>query len=196
MIKCISREEIEKKLLIDIGEKRLQHSIRVAETAVILAQIYDVDEKKAYLSGLLHDCGKFKDKDDLLKYGNFFDIISEDIFIYNTQLIHAPLGARMAKDIYGIEDEEIINSIKYHTTGRENMSILEKIIFLADYIEPMRNFKGVEILRSLAKKDLNKAVINVIEQSIKLLIDRDKLIHIDSVRALNFLKLEIMKRGE
>lgn len=194
MIKNI--EEIKDKLLEDIGEKRLLHSIRVAETAIELGEKFPLDREKIFIAGLLHDCGKLKDSDNLLKYADNFGIILDDMFLYNRQLIHADLGAQMAKKIYEVEDEEILNAIKYHTTGKENMTTLEKLIFITDYIEPMRNFKGVEKVRELAQKDLNMAIILSMEQNIKFLIDKGKLIHINTVKGLNYLRLEIMKRGE
>lgn len=196
MIKDKNIEEIKDRLLIDIGEKRLAHSLRVVNTAIELSKKYDLEEKKVFLAGILHDCGRLKNSEDLLKYAKYFDIVLDDTLLYNTQLIHAPLGCRMAKNIYEIYDIEILNSIKYHTTGRENMGLLEKIIFIADYIEPKRNFKGVEDVRRLVKLDLDKSIILAIEQNIKFLIDRDKLIHMDSVKALNYLKLNTMRRGD
>lgn len=191
-----SIEVIKERLLKDIGEKRLDHSIRVGETAVKLSKKYNLDKEKVYLAGLLHDCGRLKDSQDLLKYVKGFDIILDDISIYNPQLIHAHLGAKMAQEVYGVGDPDILNSIRYHTTGRENMGLLEKIIFISDYIEPARSFKGLEEVRNLATYDLDKSIIIAMEASIKFLIDKDKLIHLDTIKSLNYLKVENMKRGE
>lgn len=180
-------EKIREELIKDIGIKRFEHSMRVAEVAKELCNIYDGDIDKAYMAALLHDCGKFRDKNNLLKNANEFDIILDDIMMDNTELIHAPLGARIAECKYGIEDREILSSICYHTTGRENMSLLEKIIFISDYIEPGRSFSGVEEVRELAYIDINRSIILAMDNTIKFLIDRHKLISDRTIRARNSL---------
>ena len=196
MNKYKSIDQIKLRLLEDIGEKRLAHSIRVAETGVKLCKKYGLNEDDVFLAGLLHDCGRLKSQDDLLNNVDKFGIILDDISIHNIKLIHGPLGAKIAEVIYGVDNQEILNSIRYHTTGRENMGIIEKIIFISDYIEPKRNFEGIEDVRNLAVYDLDKSIILSMEQNIKFLIDKGKLIHIDTVKGLNYLKLENMKRGE
>lgn len=191
-----SIDEMKNQLLQDIGEKRLSHSIRVAETGMVLGEKYDLDGEEIFLAGLLHDCGRLKNPQDLLNYADEFDIVLDDITRYCPELIHAPLGAKMAEKIYGVEDSDILNAIRYHTTGRRDMSILEKIIFISDYTEPMRRFKGVEGVRRLAPYDLDASIIIAMEESIKFLIEKDRLIHPNTIEGLNYLKLEIMKRGE
>ena len=102
------------------------------------------------------------------------------------QIIHSHLGRVMAKNLYGIDDEDILNAISYHTTGRPNMSDLEKIIFLADYIEPMRNFDGVDVARKLAKKDLDSTMYFALNNTLKFLVEKDKYIVVETVLARNF----------
>ncbi len=178
------------KLKRDIGLARYQHSLRVAEEAKKLASIYDEDEEKAYKAGLLHDCGKLFDKELILKKAEEFGIIVDGLMIDNPELIHAQLGASMAEKIYGIEDRDILNSIKFHTTARKDMSCLEKIIFIADFIEPGRTFDPVDKVRQMAYLDLNKSIIMALDTTIKFLIDEEKTISIDSIEARNYLKLE------
>lgn len=187
-------QSLKDRLIQDIGEKRLSHSIRVAETAIQIGKKYDIDEEKIYLAGLLHDCAKFKNTEDLLKYADYFDIILDDMHLHNLELIHAHLGAKMAKEVYDIEDIKILNAIKYHTTGKEDMTILEKLIFISDYIEPYRNFKGVQEVRELAYIDLDSSIMLSIKNNIKFLLDKDKLIDINTIKALNYLRLENINR--
>lgn len=174
----------------DIGQARYQHSLRVADKAKKLARIYGEDEEKAYKAGLLHDCGKFLDKELILKKVEEFGIIVDGLMIDNPELIHAQLGSSMAELVYGIEDRDILNSIKFHTTARKDMSCLEKIIFIADFIEPGRIFDPVEEIRQMAYLDLNKSIIMALDTTIKFLIDEKKTISTDSIEARNYLKLE------
>lgn len=178
---------IKEKLIRSIGEKRYNHSIRVMETAVRLARHYNYDEEKAKTAGLLHDCAKYGDHLYLLKRVNDFDIILDDSMIQNKELIHGPLGAKVAEIEYNIQDEDILSAIYYHTIGKENMSLLEKIIYMADFIEPQRNFPNVEWFREYAFKDLDKALRLSMDHTIKYLIDKGKLINVNTIKARNYL---------
>lgn len=175
------------KLKLDIGVNRYNHSIRVRDTAVKLAKIYKCDINKALVAGLLHDCGKFYDKDYLLKQAFEFGIISDESYISNRQIIHAPLGAYIAHKEYGIEDKEILDAIRYHTTGRDNMTLLEKIIYIADYIEPQREFVGLDELRDLAWENINAAILKALNDTIIHLINSGSRIHIYTINARNYL---------
>ncbi|NMW85583.1 HD domain-containing protein [Peptoniphilus sp. AGMB00490] len=171
-----------------IGEKRFLHTIRVRDTSIELAKIYHVDVEKAEVAGFLHDCAKIKDKDCLIKKAKENGLLLTREMQKAPQIIHSYLGALFANKFYGIEDEDILNAIAYHTTGRANMSDLEKIIFLADYIEPMRNFDGVEKARELAKKDLDAAMYFALNNTLKFLVERDRYIVPMTVLARNFYK--------
>ena len=187
-MKDIFIDELVKK----IGEKRAYHSIGVMNTAINLAKAHDYDIEKARIAGLLHDCAKYRDRSYLLKRANDFGIILDNIMLENTELIHGPLGAKVAKYEFGVSDEEILDAICYHTTGRENMTTLDKIIYIADYIEPNRDFPGVEEARKLAYIDLNKCLKFAMENTIIFLLKQGNLIHIDTIEARNYLVL-IMK---
>lgn len=188
-------EKIKSQLKEDVGTSRLQHSLRVLEVAQSLGGIYGADLEKVSLAALLHDCAKLEDKNNLLKRAYDFDIILDEIMLNNCELIHGPLGAKIAEEKYNIKDQEILNAIEFHTTGRENMSLVEKIVFIADYIEPKRNFLGVEEVRELAFKDLDSSIILSIEQNIKFLIDKGRLISINTIKARNYLKMIKLKEG-
>lgn len=182
-------KEIKSILKTEIDEERYKHTLRVVKTAKELALVYKVDEYKIELAALLHDCAKYKDKEVLLKKAEDFGIILDIILKNNTHLIHSYLGAEIAKEKYNIIDEDILNAIKYHTTGRENMSIIEKIIFIADYIEPGRNFNGMENIIKLAFKDIDQAIIISMENTIKYVIDKGWLIHPNTITTRNNLIL-------
>ncbi|WP_085875101.1 bis(5'-nucleosyl)-tetraphosphatase (symmetrical) YqeK [Peptoniphilus vaginalis] len=181
-------KKYEKEIRDRIGEKRFLHTLRVRDTALELAKIYEVDQEKAEVAGFLHDCAKIRDHDELIKAAKEAGLLLTKEMIKAPQIIHSYLGAIYARDLYGIEDEDILNAITYHTTGRVNMSDLEKIIFLADYIEPMRNFDGVERARQLAKNDLDAAMYFALNNTLKFLVDHDTYIVPTTVTARNYYK--------
>lgn len=182
-------EEIEVKLINSIGINRYNHSIRVMETAIKLAKINEVNCEHAKIAGILHDCGKFQSISQQIEKSNEFNVVKDKYMNENLQLLHAPLSAVIAQNVYKVKDVDILNSIKYHTTGRVNMSKLEKIIYIADYIEPNRDFKGVEEIRLLAFKDLDKAMLKAFNNTIKYVIERNWIIHENTIFARNSLIL-------
>lgn len=153
--------------------KRYEHTLGVAYTAMALAMRYDVPLKDAEIAGLLHDCAKCMDdnkKIDLCKKHN--NEIT-DIELRNPYLLHAKAGCFMAIDTYHIEDEDILNAILNHTTGRPEMSVLEKIIFIADYIEPGRKkASNLTEIRKLAFINLDEALLWIL---------KDTLVYLSSV---------------
>lgn len=187
-------EDIKKELLNSIGEKRYEHSIRVMNEAKKLAKVYNIDENKATLAALLHDCGRFKEKLNILKKAEDFGIILESTYADDTNLLHAYIGAKIAEQTYCIKDKDILNAIRYHTTGRENMSTLEKVVYMADYIEPGRNFEKIESIRDLSYKDLDKALKEAIDNTIVYIINCNQIIHEDTIKARNFLILNLEKQ--
>lgn len=186
-------DDIKQKLKDDIGEKRLEHSMRVMDESKKLARVYDVDVESAAIAGLLHDCGRLTDSSSLLKKADEFGIILDRMYTKNVNLIHARLGMEIARQKYEIEDIDILNAIRYHTTGRENMSILEKIVYMADYIEPGRSFKGIEEIRDICyiEKDINKALVKASDNTIMYILNNSWLIHEDTIKARNFLLFDM-----
>lgn len=182
-------EQIKEKLRYTIGTERLDHSLRVMEEAGKIAECLGTDKDKAMMSGLLHDCGRFSDKSILLKKAGEFGIILEKIYTKNANLIHAYLGREVAKQVYGVEDSDVLDAIKYHTTGKANMSMLEKIVYMADYIEPFRNFEGIDEIRALVYKDKNidEALLRAIDNTIVFILERKQIIHEDTIEARNYL---------
>lgn len=155
------------KLKPYINPKRYEHSLNVAKTAVELARIYGVNENKAYIAGLLHDCAKdyeIEKQKELINEKNKF-LLFENELSY-PKIIHAVTGAIVAETDFKITDSDILSAIRYHTIGGTEMKPLDKIIFVADMIEPKRDYKGIEILRELAYNNLNKAIIQSIDNTI------------------------------
>lgn len=178
-------KDIQNKLKNDIGEKRFKHSLRVAETAVKLADNYGLDPKKAYLAGLIHDCAKYNEEAYIKKYNIDFSIYP--VSSIKDPVLHSFLGAEVAKKVYNIYDRDVLKAIEYHTTGRPDMSDLEKIIFIADAIEPARDFEGIDKIRKLAFESLNKAMLNLLDSNIIFLIGKKALINPLSFEARNYL---------
>ncbi|MBR4236434.1 MAG: bis(5'-nucleosyl)-tetraphosphatase (symmetrical) YqeK [Clostridia bacterium] len=154
----LTLQEMDALLRESLSEHRYAHSLGVTETAVKLAKAHGGDTEKCRIAGLLHDCAKGMSTSDMLRaiYRNGIVLYpGEEDF---EQLLHAPAGAAVAREIYGVDDEEILSAIRSHTVGGRNMSLTDKIIYVADFIEPGRkSFTGLEDARDLALKDINAA---------------------------------------
>ena len=181
------RTDIIADLRDKLPHKRFLHSEGVAQTVVRLAERYGIDADKAELAGWLHDCARIYPTDALVKECMKRDIRIARIEEESPILLHAPLGVYLAKHTYGIDDEEILDAIACHTVGRENMTVLDMIVYLADMIEPTRDYDGVEVLRELADKDLKKAMVAAFDQSIKHVVDQGGLLHPNTILARNEL---------
>jgi predicted HD superfamily hydrolase involved in NAD metabolism len=176
-----------------LTEHRYQHTIGVMETAVALAEQYGTDVKKAELAAIFHDYAKFRPKEEM-KQIILEQNMPKDLLLYSTELWHAPVGAYLVEKEVGIDDREILDAIRYHTSGRANMTLLEKIIYLADYIEPGRIFPGVEEVRELAKQDLNRALIKALQNTIQFLMKKNQAIYPDTFYTYNSMIME--SKGE
>jgi len=161
-------ESMKIELEKSVGSKLFGHCIRTMEESMKLAEVYNVDVEKAKIAGLLHDCGKLWDRQ-------------------TDNLKHAKIGADLAKRIYNVEDVDILNAIRYHTTGREAMSLLEKIIYIADKIEPNRNFEGVEEIREVAYVNINEAIIKSLVSTISYVKHKNLDLDTESLKTLNYL---------
>ena len=190
----MEESKIKKYLENALSEKRFKHSLGVAEEAERLADKYGADKKKAYLAGLVHDVAKEIDTDSARTMVKDRFGIRVDPVTYNVpKLLHAPLGACLAQTEFGIFDAEILDAVKYHTTAKADMSLLTKIIYMADYIEPNRDFEGVEELRKQAYQDLDEAIITGLDYTISELLSDGKMFHPDTVHARNYLILQKIK---
>ena len=182
--------EIQKALKQKLKPKRYKHTIGVVDSAIRLARHYGGDEKRAKTAALLHDCAKNMDDKRLLDMARVHKLPLDDVLIAEPQLLHGPVGAVIAKTEFGIDDPMILNAITYHTTGRTKMSTLDKIIYLADYIEPNRDFPGVDALRKKSEKNLEDACIMGLTHTISFVLSTDGLVHPLTVEARNDLLLK------
>ena len=152
--------------------KRFEHTLGVEYTAAALAMRYDCDVRKAQIAGLLHDCAKCLTDEKRLSICRKHKIPITTVEKKNPFLLHAKVGAYLARNKYGIKNQDILNAICNHTTGRQNMSTLEKIVFIADYIEPGRTHApNLAEIRKLAFVDLDKAVLRILEDTLDYLND-------------------------
>lgn len=169
-----------------LSDKRFRHSVYVAEECVALASRYGVDEKKAETVGLLHDIMKELPKEEQLKMLEESGIILTDEERDTPKLWHAKCGYLYMKQVLHIEDEEMLHAVLYHTTARADMTQLDKVLFVADYISMDRDYEGVEKLRDFARESLDRAVLEGLIFSIQSLTAEHRTVHSDSIKAYNW----------
>lgn len=171
----IDMESLFSWLKDNLSEKRYIHSIGTAECARDLAIKFGLDSEKAYMAGLLHDCAKCFSNEKLLEIINN-NLNVQKVELMNYKTLHAPVSAYIAKNNFGVEDNEILSAIRWHTLGKIDMTDFEKIIFLADKIEPKTRDKDyLEEVRDYLKEEngLNKAMLKCYKETIKSLVKRD-----------------------
>lgn len=150
--------------------KRFAHTLGVEFTAAALAMKYQADVTDAQIAGLLHDCAKCLTDEKRVSICEKHQIPMTDIEHRNPFLLHAKVGEYLAREKYGITNPDILNAIRFHTTGRENMSLLERIVFVADYIEPgRRQAPNLAEIRQLAFTDLDAAMLKILEDTLSYL---------------------------
>jgi len=189
----MKREQLLEAVRGQITKHRYEHTLGVVETAIRLAEKYGADKEKAETAAILHDYCKFWPEDKMRNIIENTPHIPKDLLEYDTELWHAHVGAEVVRRDLGIEDEEILDAIRYHTSGRENMTLLEKVVCLADYIEPGRQFSGVDELRTAAEEDLDRALAKGLGGTITFLVNREKRIYPLTVLARNSLVKPKMK---
>ena len=188
--KIMTVDEMRRELQRRLKRSRFAHSIGVANTAVKLAKRFGVDETKAYVAGLLHDCAREFENDELPAQAELRGIKIDEVERAMPLLLHAYIGAKMIREIYGVDDAEISQAIWRHTVGAANMTTLDKIIYFADMIEPNRNYPGVEKLRAIAKTEtLDEILLTALSESIIFVVQKNSLVHPETVAARNFLLL-------
>ena len=176
-------EELQITVLSLLKENRVAHVLGCAETAVRLAKIWGENEGDAFRAGLLHDVTKALPGDMQLQLSEAYGLQLDDFSRENPKTIHAITGAAVAQRVFG-ESGAVVSAIDSHTTGKRNMNTLEKIIYIADYMEPNRSFEGVEQLRQLAETDLDGALRMGLQMSIDLLKEQGRTICPRSLEAL------------
>lgn len=175
-----------------LNDHRYYHSLCVADEAERLAHLYGGNAEKCYLAGLLHDITKNSDKQEHLHFFETFGIMLSDVEKNAEKLWHAMSGSGYLKNILKINDEEILDAVRYHTTAKANMSLTAKILYLADFTSKDRDYTDVNVIRALVDKSLDEAFIYALKYSIIDLTEHSRAIHPDTVEAFNqsVLKLE------
>ena len=169
-----------------LSDKRFYHSECVMNRAIEYAKIYNENVDYAKLAGIVHDIAKEIPKEERIELAKKYGVQLDKIEINNTGLIHAKLGAKIAEKDLGL-NQEICDAISYHTTGKDDMTALQKIIYLADFSGEDRNFEEAKYIYEMSKKDLNEALLFCFKYSINERIGKEKAIHPDTVNAYNYL---------
>lgn len=191
----LTRAELIQSVSSQMPEKRWRHTEGVMQSAVVLARRYGADPDKADIAAILHDVAKYwpSDRQEQLLRDK---ALNDELLLYDKPLWHAEIGAYVAETEYGIEDTEILNAIRYHTSGRVGMTTLEKVICLADYIEPGRDFPGVDHIRRLAETSLEAGLVAGFDSTINLLLARRQVIYPLTVLSRNDLVKQLELEGE
>ena len=178
-------EDIIETLRIKLSKKRFTHSLNVAEAAVKLARLHGADTEKAYLAGLVHDiCKEIPHDEQLLMAKNCGrDFTDTESLV--PPLYHSAAGAYYCENVLGIHDEDILNAVRFHTTGRKDMSRLEEVIFLADLISAERDYKDVDEMRRLAYEDIDKAMLAALKFQIGDVLKKGSVIPVHATEAYN-----------
>ena len=187
----MSLEEMQELLRSRLKPSRYEHSVGVSETAAALAERFGVDEGRARIAGLLHDCAREYPNSEMISEAEKRGIAIGPIERAMPLLLHAYIGAQRVKEIYGVDDEAISRAIYCHTVGGAGMTDLDKIIWFADMIEPGRDYPGVKRLRRLAHEaSLNEMVLAGLSDSIVFVVEKGRLVHPDTVIARSEVLLQ------
>ncbi|MCR5208164.1 MAG: bis(5'-nucleosyl)-tetraphosphatase (symmetrical) YqeK [Eubacterium sp.] len=178
-------EKYEKLIEDGLSEYRFHHSMCVAEKARQLAVKYGADADKAYLAGILHDVTKEMPKDEQISLIEKFDRELTDVERANHRVLHQMSGAVYVKNILGINDKEIIGGIRYHTTGRADMTLFEKVIYIADFTSADRSYPDVDIMREKAERSLDEAMLYSLKYTIREVVKQERALHPDTLNCYN-----------
>ena len=180
-------ESIQDKLKLALDEPRFEHTLGVMYTAGCMAMAHGYDVSKAMLAGLLHDCAKCLTHEERLLLCEKYEVEVSSSELENKALLHAKAGAILAKTVYDIEDMEILHAIAVHTTAEQDMSMLDKIIYIADYIEPGRDkAPNLSQIRKLAYHDLNVCMAKILDDTMGYLRSKGGLIDPTTAKAQEF----------
>ncbi len=171
----------------NLEPQRVVHCINTANMAVRLAKIHGADANKAYIAGLLHDIAKGMCAQGLLKIAPEYGIEPDEYEKNNNELLHGRLGAAIINRLFNITDSDILNAVRWHTTGRAGMSLIEKIVYIADLTEPSRKFEDLDSIRELAKKDIDAAMRLALQKVMQFVKRKGFALHPNSIMAYNDL---------
>ncbi len=183
----LNLEEIREIMVRHLGKDLFRHSLGTAQTAYSLAERYGEEPERAYLAGMVHDYGKVYSSEAVRRWARGLKLKLDQVTLAEPGLLHAPVGAALLPLELGLKDAGVLRAVAYHTTCRPGASLLERIVYLADYIEPGREFPGLGPVREAAEKNLRAALVMVVEQTIRRILDRGRLLHPRSVEFRNSL---------
>lgn len=190
-----SMDEIRKSLKKELDKSRYEHTMGVMYTAAALAMAHGADQKKAMLAGLLHDCAKCIPNEEKMELCKKYHIELTQAEINNPALIHAKLGAFLARKKYHVTDEEVLHAILVHTTGEPGMNLLDKIIYIADYIEPGRDkAKNLPVVRPLSFQNLDTALLKILGDTLDYLKSTGKEIDTLTEQTYQYYKSKVDER--
>ena len=188
---------IREKLKASLKPGRYEHSLSVSFTCMALAMRYGYDLDKAELAGLLHDCAKCYDNNSIIAACRNSGMELTEGELQAPSIIHSRLGARMAEEKFGVNDPEILSAIACHTTGKPDMSLLDKILYIADYIEPRRyKIKDLPAIRRLAVEDLDQALFQIMEGTLRYLKESGTYADIMTQNAYHYYKKQMRRQKE
>lgn len=179
-----------------LSEKRYGHTLRVADTAEHLAAIHDLDTDKVRLAALLHDAARGTEPEELLRLAGTWELPADEFERENPKLLHGPVAAEMARRELGIEDEEVLDAIRFHTTGEPGMGPLALALYVADKIEPARDYPSVDRLRRLASESLEEAAAEALRTAVAYNEQRGRRTHPASLKTLAWLEESSERRME
>ena len=184
-INCTDKESLEDFLSANLKESRYRHSLGVEEMAVRLANLHGADEEKAAFAGRYHDIAKNFDTETMDSYVRKYGL-SEKL-IGNNALAHSKVGAAILEHEFGVTDREILDAVRYHTTARKDMTLLEELIFVADVVEDNRTYSDLDYYQDLAYRDLDRACLEILEYTIGSLASKGKVIDKDTLEARDWV---------
>ncbi|GIO22061.1 bis(5'-nucleosyl)-tetraphosphatase (symmetrical) YqeK [Oceanobacillus sp. J11TS1] len=184
-------EKVKSDLQERLTEARYEHTLRVTDTAMKLAETFHESTEKVRIAALFHDYCKYDSLDEMKKEIQSNSVLPDLLLSYHHELWHGPVASIRIEEKYAVTDQEIKDAIFFHTTGRANMTKLDKIIFLADYIEPGRAFPGVDEVRNTAKTDLTRACYQAARNTILFLMEKNRTVYPASFHAYNDLNQQV-----
>ena len=186
-LKHLTVDELRPIAMSFLKPKRMPHVLGTEQEAIRLARQYGADVTKAQIAALLHDCTKKLNRDEQLTLCAHYGIVPDPLERQTLKLLHAKTGAAVARDLFGVDDD-IYNAIYWHTTGKADMTVLEKVIYMADYVEPNRVFDGVDDLRDAVHTDLDMGLLMGLQDSIEEMTERGNPVHYRTVEAKEYLE--------
>ena len=178
-------EQAEKEIKNKLSPRRYEHSLGVARVAREMAERFGTDPFQAYMAGILHDYAKGISGAELLAIAVRNGLLTDEVEKLVPDLLHAPVGAFLLRERLGIEDEELLSAVAKHTLGDLEMTVLDKIIFLADMLEPGRDYPGLERLKCLAERNLDRAMVYGLDLTLRYCLEQGRLIHPRTVKVRN-----------